>query len=67
MGRAMGSACEGPALAKKEGLDPHRQHGKAKKNSIFLSQAGGMGSSCLSINRGDPISGHVCLQELNIV
>lgn len=67
VGRAMGSACEGPALPKNRDWDPHGQHGKAKQNFIFLIQTGGMGSSCLSINRGDPISGHICLQELNIV
>lgn len=41
VGRAVGSACEGPALAKKEGLGS-TQTGKAKQNFIFLSQAGGM-------------------------
>lgn len=57
----------GQLWPKKRDWDPHGQHGKAKHNFIFLSQGGGMGSSCLSINGGDPISGHICLQELKII
>lgn len=56
----------GQLWPKNRDWDPHGQHGKAKHNFIFLSQAGETGSSCLSINGEDPISGHVCLQELKI-
>lgn len=57
----------GQLWPKKRDWDPHGQHGKAKHSFIFLSQGGGMGSSCFSINGGDPISGHICLQELKII